>query len=375
MSFETIEERIFDNAEQYFERLITLINSAHHSIYLESYIFDDDFVGQAIAQALESAALRGVKVRVLVDGVGAGWNFANIAKQLNQCGAEVRVFRPLPWRLELWPFSLFPRKGLLKLWYLFSYINQRNHRKVLIVDNKVAVLGSLNITKDHLGLEQGGKGFRDTAIEVTGTNLTNLELVFNAVWSHERKKKLAAKLRSSPFRYNFTRALRAQNKKDLLSRIDSANETIWISNAYFIPDSKLLKSLINASKRGVDVRLLAPGTSDIIFIPWASSYFYSSLIKAGIRVYELEEKVLHTKTLIIDSWASIGSSNLNTRSFMHDLELDYSIQLESSLIHLTDQFVEDCRHSSELNLKCLGTKHFWRRNLGGLLLLLFSYWV
>ena len=83
MSSETIKEQIFDNAEHYFERLITLIHSAKHSIYIETYIFDDDFVGQAIAEALESAALRGVRVRVLVDGVGAGWNFSIIAKQLN----------------------------------------------------------------------------------------------------------------------------------------------------------------------------------------------------------------------------------------------------------------------------------------------------
>ncbi len=370
-----LKEIIYTNANQYFERLIELIDHAEQTIYLEAYIFDDDFVGQAVSCALEQAALRGVSVRVLVDGVGAGRGFEHIARLLVKCGAKVRVFRPLPWRFELWPFSLFPDKGVLHFWYLLSYINKRNHRKVVVTDQKVALVGSLNITKDHLPSDSGGKDFRDMAVEVHGADLSNLMLAFDALWNREPKRRLVSRMRPSHFRYNITRSQRTLNRQRLLSRIQEAKSRIWISNAYFVPDKVLMTALTDASKRGVDVRIMVPGHSDIFFIPWASSYFYTALLDAGARIYELHGSLLHSKTLMIDQWASIGSSNLNTRSLMHDLELDYSLQLPEARDQLKAHFLEDCMSSVELNSESNETRHFWHRYLGGFLLLLFSYWV
>lgn len=370
-----IKEVIITDAQSYFEQVINAIDQAKHQVWLESYIFDDDYIGQALSQALENAALRGISVKVMVDGVGAGRNFKQIASQLTNCGADVRVYRPLPWRFELWPFSLAPDRGLLKLWYLLSYINQRNHRKVVLIDEQQAFLGSFNITLDHLPTRVGGKGFSDTAININGYPNRNLQIAFDAVWSKYSKRATIKRLSHSPYLFNFTRALRQKHRTNLLNRIDRAENTIWISNAYFLPDSKLLKSLINAGLRGVDVRLMLPGRSDIFFIPWASSQFFSQLLDAGIRLYEYEQGVLHSKTVIIDDWACIGSSNLNTRSLIHDLELDYSLQLSTSRENLAHNFLSDIAKSLELKPANLNKRRFLRRQIGRLLMFCFSYWV
>ena len=374
-SINNLEEVIITNAQTYFEQVISAIDQAKHQVLLESYIFGEDYIGQAISQALENAALRGVNVKVMVDGVGAGRNFEQIAKQLTNCGAEVRVYRPLPWRFELWPFSLVPDRGLLKLWYLLSYMNQRNHRKIVLIDKQQAFLGSFNITLDHLPVKAGGKGFSDTAIHINGFPNQNLQVAFDAIWSKYSKHATVRRLSNTPYLFNFTRALRQKHRTKLLQRIDCAQNTIWISNAYFLPDSKLLKSLINAGLRGIDVRLMLPGRPDIFFIPWASSQFFSQLLDAGVRLYEYEQGVLHSKTMIIDDWACIGSSNLNTRSLIHDLELDYSLQLTTSREGLAHIFLADISKSIELKPGYLDKRRFLRRQLGRLLMFCLSFWV
>jgi cardiolipin synthase len=372
---DSMTEIIFTHAPDYFYRILNAIEHAKTSIEMETYIFDDDDIGHKVADALVAAAKRGVSVKLLIDGVGACSNFYLIAEKLASNGVDVKIYRPLPWRFDLWPFSLFPRKGVLKFWYLLSFINQRNHRKLLMIDRRVVWLGSFNISQSHLPKTLGGNNWRDTAIELQGINTQNIEVAFSASWSKWSKKATENQLLPSAFLFNFTRALRRSQRSSLLAKITSASERVWITNAYFIPDAKLLDALIIASNKGVDVRILLPSNSDVFFIPWASSYFYSQLLQAKIRIYEYHEGLLHAKSMLIDDWACIGSSNLNTRSLMHDLELDYSLQLEESKQQLAHDFMEDIHDSNELNQKNLNQYRFWQRYFGGVLLLLISYWV
>ena len=142
-----------------------------------------------------------------------------------------------------------------------------------------------------------------------------------------------------------------------------------------MPDSKLLSALISASKKGVDVRIVLPNQSDVIFMPWVASFFYEQLLNANVRIYEYQNGILHAKTLIIDRWACIGSSNFNQRSLKHDLEIDYVLQSSESINQLADDFMSDVNHSDELQPAELNTKKPWQRYIGGLILALFSNWI
>ena len=371
-------EYIYHQADDYFSSIITAINQARSHIDMEVYIFDIDSVGKRIAKALLRAALRDVKVRLVVDGMGANSDFIPIAQQLKTAGALVRIHRPLPWHFKLWAFSLASTKGLQKFWYLLNYINQRNHRKLLIIDQNKVWIGSINVSQKHYSIAQGGENWRDTAVFINNIRTNTLLSVYKLNWLNKKrkeKKRLTKELSSAPFLLNFTHQLRQLQRNKLLSRITSAKSHIWITNAYFTPDSKLLNALILASSRGVDVRIVLPHKSDVFFMPWVASFFYEQLLSKRIRVYEYKKGILHAKTLIIDRWASIGSSNFNQRSLRHDLEIDYVLQSNNSIDQLADHFQTDLKHSEELHHAELKTKKPWQRYLGGLILILFSYWL
>lgn len=372
------KECIYCQADAYFDSLLQAINKAKIHIDMEVYIFDIDPIGTLISQALIQAAQRGVHVRLLVDGMGVSLDFIPVAKQLKAAGALVRIHHPLPWHFKLWVFSPSSIKGLLKFWYLLTYINQRNHRKLLIVDHNAIWLGSINVSQKHFTRDQGGENWRDTAIALHNIDTRTVQSVYDLNWNKRKrktKKRLAQHLPSTPFLLNFTRTLRQIKRSNLLSRITSSQRVIWITNAYFIPNSILLSALISASKKGVDVRIVLPHQSDVFFMPWVSSFFYEQLLKANVRIYEYQAGILHAKTLIIDNWASIGSSNLNQRSLQHDLEIDYTLQSNESINQLTNNFLDDINHSEQLCQTELSIKKPWQRYLGGLILVLFSYWL
>lgn len=370
-----LEETIYTDANAYFDRIIIAINQAKISVDLEVYIFDNDALSQRIVDALIDAAERNIKVRVLTDGVGACIDFYYIANKLLAAGAEVKIFHPLPWHIEQWRLSLTHSKGIEKFLHLLTSINKRDHRKLILIDHRSAWLGSFNITQKHLPKKNKGEHWRDTAIEIKGIDFEALQIAFDSCWHKWSKKQTVLYLPETPFIFNFTRALRIKQRKRLLDRIQHANEKIWITNAYFIPDKDLLEALTYASYRGIDVRILLPRNSDIFFIPWASAYFYGRLLKSGARIFEFQNRVLHAKTLIIDDWAVIGSSNLNRRSLHHDLELDYSLQLPKSKQELSRNFEEDLEESEELDAQTFELTRLWQRILGGLLIFLLARWV
>lgn len=370
-----LSEVIYTDAKEYFNGIIHAIDQAKKSIDLEVYIFDNDSLSQKLVDALKNAANRKVKVRLLTDGVGACIDFYKIAKNLQEASVEVKVYHPLPWHFEQWPLAITDNKGFNKFLHLFTYINKRDHRKLLIIDQNIAWLGSFNISKKHLPISEHGEGWRDTAIEIKGLDLEELQTAFDACWFKWARRHTSKRLNHSPFIFNLTRALRSKQRSRLINRIESAQNKVWITNAYFIPDKLLLDALTLASYRGVDVQIILPRTSDIFFIPWASSYFYSRLLTAGVKIFEFQSSVLHSKTLIIDDWASIGSSNLNRRSLHHDLELDYSLQLPESKDQLTKNFETDRSQSEKLDADTFEQTRGWQRFLGGILVFLLARWV
>ncbi|PMB54406.1 Cardiolipin synthetase [Coxiella-like endosymbiont] len=374
------KETLFTEGQKHFDALLSDITKAKHSIDLETYLFHNDTLGKRIALELAKAAKRGVTVRVMVDGAGSPLWSANFARFLEEAGVKTKVFHPFPWQMWDWSRSIVKLPLLIKWIYLILKINFRNHRKVCIIDKEIAYIGSLNISKYHLSLEKGGDGWRDTSVRLTGTNLKELIKAFDAAWYHrtikERLREIFGQIRKDPLiRLNYTRHRRRILYKNLLRKMANCTNRIWITNAYFIPDNFLLKRLKDAARSGIDVRILLPRKSDVIMMPWASSTFYYSLLKAGVRIFEYLPSMLHAKSLIIDDWMVIGSSNLNNRSLIHDLEADIHINSKEAKKTLEQQFLEDLKNSGEVSLDSWQTLRPRSQRLMGRLVLYIKYWI
>ncbi len=375
----TMEQTIYSDGNQYFDALLHDITTAQHTIDLEAYIFENDSLGEKFVTALIASAQRHVKIRVLVDGAGTPVWVGSTSYKLERAGIQTRIFHPFPWRLWQWSHSHVHVPFLLKAIYLLLKINSRNHRKICLIDNKVVYIGSFNISHVHLSESFGGKNWRDTGVRMMGVDFKDLSAAFDAAWEHipiqERIQKIFKTVDLNPiFRLNNTRHRRRILYKDLLKRIARCKKRIWMTNAYFVPDNILLRKLTRAAHAGIDVRILLPQKSDIFFMPLASAAFYQSLLQAGARIFEYKPSMLHTKTLILDDWILVGSSNLNHRSLLHDLEVDVNIRLSAAKQSIEQQFATDLANSQEVKLTDWEHRP-WYQHFFGRLLLYLKYWI
>lgn len=352
----TLTETLFIDGGAYFDSLIYDIQQAQHSISLETYIFQRDSLGKKIIDALIAAAKKGVLVRVMVDGAGTPWWSTQFARMLEKAGATTKVFHPFPWQLWNWRRSRIKNSFLTNWIYLLFKINSRDHRKVCLIDGHIAYVGSMNVSKCHLSRAMGGDNWRDTGLRITGIDLSDLYHAFDMAWDHqpitERLREAFRQVRRNPtIRSNHTRHRRRILYKNLLRKMSICRHHIWITNAYFVPDNFLLKRLQEAARSGVDVRILLPRKSDVAIMPWASTAFYFNLLKSGVRIFEYLPGILHAKVLLLDDWALIGSSNLNHRSLLHDLEVDILLSNPTSIQTLEQQFLSDLENSREISLE------------------------
>jgi len=315
------EEEIFFEQKPYFAALISAIASARHSIELESYIFEMDGVGKKVLEALMTSATRGVRVRVLVDGMGTWFTQDGIKKILQGSRVQFRVYHP---------FSFF---GIG-----YSHINKRLHRKLCLIDHETAFIGSFNITDEKN---------RDTGVRLKGGPIGLLTDAFERIWNRNGSR-IPRRTRMGWVRLNENKKLRRTHHQDLIRRIREAKQRIWITNAYFVPPFFILRSLCRAGLEGLDVRLILPAHPDHVFMKWMAEAFYRTLLSSGVRVFEYEQSFLHAKTILIDDWVMVGSTNLNHRSLVHDLEVDVVLHQGTSKMTLAAQFEKDLAGSREL---------------------------
>lgn len=374
------KEEVLATGARHFDSLIQDIKNAKDSVDLETYLFESDLLGVRVADALEEAATSGVAVRVMVDGAGSPYWTTSFARKLERAGVKTKVFHPFPWHLWNWSRAVVKLPLVLKWIYFFLKANFRNHRKVCLIDNRVAYIGSFNISLCHLEHEAGGDGWRDISVRLEDIDLAELYKAFDCAWDHrtikERLRETFKHVRRDPIiRLNYTRHRRRILYKHLLRRITRCKERIWITNAYFVPDNFLLKRLKDSARNGIDVRILLPSKSDVLMMPWASSTFYFSLLDAGVRIFEYLPSMLHAKTLILDDWALVGSSNLNHRSLLHDLEADITVKTKEGKKSLIKIFLDDLERSRELSLESWHIVRPLRQRILGRAVLYMKYWI
>jgi cardiolipin synthase A/B len=317
-----------------YAAMLMAINSAQDHIHMETYILDDDDVGQRFAQALAGKQAQGVQVRLIRDSVGTLGTPATFFQRLTDSGIEVLEFNPANPLVAGADWAL----------------NQRDHRKLLIVDGRIAILGGINISSVYSGgsskttaraqaVAPVHLAWRDTDLQLQGPVVAQLQRLFLETWA-QQDKRAKAEDGSVPARNYFPAPVSAGREvvraigssptepfsaiyATLLSAIASAQLSVHITNAYFAPDPQLLAALEAACARGVAVVLILPSQTDSWLVFHAGRSYYDRLLQAGVRIFERRGVVLHAKTALIDGvWATVGSTNLDWRSFLHNQELN-----------------------------------------------------
>jgi cardiolipin synthase len=337
--------------------MMAAARAATSSINLETYIFDQDQVGIEFADVLIEKQRQGVAVNVMVDAVGALATPAAFFDRMRQAGIRVLVFNPVN-----------PAKARGK-WEL----NNRNHRKLMVVDGKVAFTGGINISSTYANSSlfrsrqkpnqvDGDKvGWRDTHVKIEGPAVAPLQWSFVNLWVQQEGGELPQAEyfpTLAPVGDKIVRVLASDPAhesdiyKALVVAISEAKKSIHVTSAYFVPDQQIVDALIAAAKRGVDVRLVLPGVSDHSLIRYAGQGFYDQLLAGGVRIFELQIAVLHAKTAVIDGgWSTIGSANIDRRSFIHNYELNVVVIDPAFGAAMESAFNEDLRDSKEVTLE------------------------
>ncbi|NVM79261.1 cardiolipin synthase [Duganella sp. SG902] len=346
---------LFDGPQTMSE-MLKAIAAARNHINLETYIFDQDELGLKFADALIEKQQQGVTVNILYDSVGTIGVPAEFFARMRKAGIRLIEFNPVN-----------PAKVSGDGWKL----NNRDHRKVLIVDGKVAFTGGINISATYAKsslfrssskpTDKSQVGWRDTHIKVEGPAVQAFQWLFVRQWASQDKDDL-------PEADYFPKPVIAGDKvvrvlgsepggkfeiyKAYALAIQEAKKSIHITSAYFVPDRQTVDALIAAARRGVDVKIVLPGVSDSGLVFYAGHAFYDDLLSAGVKIYQLKLAVLHAKTAVIDgAWSTVGSTNIDTRSFLHNSEINVIVMGEAFGVEMEKAFQEDIKDSNVITLE------------------------
>lgn len=307
-----------------FQAMFAAIRGARDHIHLETYIIEDDDVGRQFADALIERQSGGVQVTLMYDSVGSIGTPAAFFERLIAAGVRVVEFNPVN--------PLTAARG----WE----VNRRDHRKILIVDGRIAFVGGINISSVYspgsararsANRVPGALPWRDTHLQVEGPVVAQFQRLFLASWEKQKGEALAPReFFPTPVVVgrDVVRAIGSSPDEPLshmyatlISAIGSAETSVHLTNAYFVPDPQLLAALIEAARRGVDVKVIVPSSTDSGLVFHAGRRSYAQLLAGGVKLYQRRGGMLHAKTALIDGvWSTVGSTNLDWRSFLHNDE-------------------------------------------------------
>lgn len=373
---------LLDDGPATMRAMMAAIGAARHHVNLETYIFEADEVGQALADLLIRKRAAGVAVNLIYDSVGSFGTPSAFFERMRAAGIRVLEFNPVnPARAE-------------DEWDL----NQRDHRKILVVDGRIAFTGGVNISKvygkssflqrKHRAApprDAKEAAWRDTHMQIEGPVVAEFQKLFLDTWRRKTGQALPDAGFFPPPKPAGNALVRAIGStpddagftvyKTYLSAFAHADRSIHLTTAYFAPDRQTLQAMIDAARRGVDVRIVCPSFSDVGLMLYAGRSYYDELLAAGIKVYERKSAMLHAKTAVIDGvWSTIGSTNVDIRSFLHNDEVNAVVLGTEFAQRMEMLFQRDLRESVEV------TAEQWsRRGLGSRLrewaVRLFGYWL
>ncbi|KIV57605.1 cardiolipin synthetase [Aneurinibacillus migulanus] len=337
--------KILTNGDETFRQMIQDMSEAKHHIHFQFYIIRHDTTGQQFKQVLIDKAREGVKVRVIYDGVGSVRLDKRYITELKEAGVEVVTFFPV-----ILPF-------------LNNKLNYRNHRKIVIIDGKIGFVGGLNIGDEYLGKDTRYGFWRDSHVRLEGESVYLLQNIFLKDWFFVTEENIEGdsyypSLIEEPGEELIQIASSGPDSdwesiwQMYFSIIATAQEKIYITSPYFVPDDSISMALKTAALSGLDVRILLPSRPDHQTVFWASRSYFQELLEAGVRFYLYQPGFVHAKILLVDGVvASIGTANMDIRSFQHNFEVNAIIYNSNSVYKLEEDFINDLMDSKELTLK------------------------
>ena len=347
------------NGDETFPVMLRDIQSAKQTITFSQYLYEGGSLARQFAEAFAERCRAGVKATILLDSHGSGKTPGEIIALMRDAGCHVEYFR----RVEA-PAIIFP-------WKLLDY-NYRSHRRILVIDGRVGFTGGYGIADSWSGDGRTPQHWRDTNARIEGPAVKFLQAGFAESWLETTGIAIGGEgyfpalqpignvfaqiVRSSPAGGSF------QTYMLFLITINSARKSIWITNPYFIPDDVMTEALLKAAARGVRVVVLTPGEIDSQLTYTASRSHYGPLLQGGVQIFEYQTTLMHAKTMVVDgTWATIGSTNFDNRSFALNQELNVTMYDAALARRLEDIFQEDLKHSKNITYEEWSSRSIFER--------------
>jgi len=359
-----------------YAAMFKALQNAKDHINLETYIMEDDDVGRKFADLLLQKQAEGVQVNLIYDSVGSIKTPIAFFQRLRDGGIQVVEFNPIN-----------PLKAR-EQWELAH----RDHRKILIIDGKVAIIGGINISEVYssrpLRRKQNKKApirWRDTDIQIEGPAVSEFQKLFLETWLTQKGPKLSERNYFPDLRGKGNALVRVigstpgqTNRTPFVvyvSAITFAAHSIHMTNAYFIPDDQIVKALTDAAERGVDVKIILPGITDSQLALYSQRYYYSKLLKSGVKIYEHSTSLLHAKTAVVDKvWSTVGSTNMDNMSLLTNDEVNAVILGHEFAVEMEKMFVSDLANSRQIQW-AEWKKRPWFQRIRAWFVHLFSRWM
>nr|WP_217900118.1 cardiolipin synthase [Noviherbaspirillum humi] len=349
--------QLLDDGPITMRAMMNAIRGASRHVNLETYIFEDDEVGRALADLLLEKRAAGVQVSVIYDSVGTLGTPKEFFERLRAGGVRLLEFNPV---------NPLEARGN---WT----VNQRDHRKLLVVDGRIAFTGGVNISRvygkssffsrnrrqDDNPPDAKEAAWRDTHMQIEGPAVAEFQKMFVDTWLRKTGQALPDAGFFPPLRREGNSLVRAIGStpekedysvyKTYVSALAHADRYVHLTTAYFVPDKEIVGAIIDAARRGIDVRIIFPSFTDHTLILYASRSYYDELLAAGVKIYERKQAMLHAKTAVIDGvWSTIGSTNLDIRSFLHNDEINAVILSTDFADRMEALFQRDVLESDQI---------------------------